>query len=51
MGVLSILGGFAEWIGLTSLQGALLIILGAWLILKPWLGKRQLFGKAEESRG
>ena len=51
LGILSLLGGFAELIGLTSLQGAfLLIILGAWLILKPWFDKRQLFGKAEESR-
>ena len=51
LGVLSLLGGLAELIGLTSLQGALLlIILGAWLILKPWLDKHQLFGKAEESR-
>jgi hypothetical protein len=51
LGVLSLFGGFAELIGLTSLQGALLlIILGAWLILKPWFDKRQLFGKAEEGR-
>jgi hypothetical protein len=51
LGILSLLGGLAELIGLTSLQGALLlIILGAWLILKPWFDKRQLFGKAEESR-
>jgi hypothetical protein len=51
LGILSLLGGFFEWIGVTSLQGALLLIIfGAWLILKPWLDKRQLFGKAEESR-
>lgn len=51
VGVLSLLGGFAELIGWTSLQGALLlIILGALVILKPWFDKRQLFGKAEESR-
>lgn len=51
LGILSLLGGFAELIGLTSLQGALLlIILGALLILKPWFDKHQLFGKAEQSR-
>ena len=51
LGILSLVGGFLELIGVTSLQGALLlIILGSWLILKPWFDKRQLFGKAEESR-
>ena len=51
LGILSLLGGSLELIGVTSLQGALLlIILGAWLIFKPWFDKRQLFGKAEESR-
>jgi hypothetical protein len=51
LGLLSLLGGLAELIGLTSLQGAqLLIIFGASLILKPWFDKRQLFGKAEQSR-
>jgi hypothetical protein len=51
LGILSLLGGLAELIGLTSLQGALLlIIIGASLLLKPWFDKRQLFGKAEESR-
>lgn len=51
IGTLSLLGGLAELSGVTSLQGALLlIILGAWLILKPWFDRRQLFGKAEESR-
>ncbi len=51
LGILSIAGGIAELAGFTSLEGALfLIILGAYLILKPWFDKRQLFGKAEESR-
>lgn len=50
LGILSLLGGIAELLGMTSLQGALLlIILGAYLIVKPWFDKRQLFGKAEES--
>jgi len=50
LGILSLLGGIAELLGVTSLQGALLlIILGADLILKPWFDQRQLFGKAEQS--
>jgi hypothetical protein len=50
LGILSLLGGIAELFGMTSLEGPfLLIILGAYLILKPWFEKRQLFGKAEES--
>jgi uncharacterized membrane protein len=49
LGILSLLGGIAELLGMTSLEGALLlIILGAYLLLKPWFDKRQLFGKAEE---
>lgn len=51
LGILSLLGGIAELLGYTSLEGAfLLIILGAFLIAKPWFDKRQLFGKAEVSR-
>lgn len=51
LGILSLLGGIAELLGMTSLDGALLlIILGAYLILKPWFDKHQLFGKAEESK-
>jgi hypothetical protein len=50
LGILSLIGGIAELIGFTSLEGALLlIILGAYLILKPWFEKQKLFGKAEES--
>lgn len=50
LGILSLLGGIAELIGFTSLEGALLlIILGAYLILKPWFDKRKVFGKAEEA--
>jgi hypothetical protein len=44
------LGGIAELLGITSLDAALLlIILGAYLILKPWFDKHKLFGKAEEA--
>jgi hypothetical protein len=51
LGILSVLGGIAEMLGWTSLNGALLLILlGAYLILKPWFEQKQLFGKAEHSR-
>jgi uncharacterized membrane protein len=50
LGILSLIGGIAELLGMTSLDGALLlIILGAYLILKPWFEERKIFGKAEES--
>ena len=50
LGILSLIGGIAELVGLTSLDGALLlIILGAYLILKPWFDKQKIFGKAEEA--
>jgi hypothetical protein len=50
LGILSLLGGIAEIIGLTSLNWSLLlIILGAYLILKPWFDQRRLFGKAEQN--
>lgn len=50
VGIISLIGGIAELLGITSLDGALLlIILGAYLILKPWFEKRKVFGKAEEA--
>jgi len=50
LGVLSLIGGVLQLLGMRTLEGGiLLIILGAYLILKPWFDKRQLFGKAEES--
>jgi len=50
LGILALLGGIAELIGITSLDAALLlIILGAYLILKPWFDKHKLFGKAEQA--
>ena len=50
LGILSIIGGVVQLFGVKNLEGAfLLIILGAYLILKPWFDKRKLFGKAEES--
>jgi hypothetical protein len=51
LGLLSIVGGALTLAGLEGADGAiLLIILGGYLILKPWFEKRQLFGKAEQSR-
>ena len=51
LGLLSLILGFTELIGITALEGGLfLVILGAYLIVKPWFDKRQLFGKAEESQ-
>ena len=49
LGILAVVGGVAEYLGWDSLNGALiLIILGAYLIIKPWFEKQRLFGKAEE---
>ena len=50
LGILSLAGGILELLGVTSLDAALLlIILGAYLILKPWFDKMRIFGKAEEA--
>ena len=50
LGILSVVGGVVQLFGVKNVEGAfLLIILGAYLVLKPWFDKRGLFGKAEES--
>ena len=50
LGILSVIGGILQLLGLKVVEGAfLLILLGAILLVKPWFDKRQLFGKAEES--
>lgn len=50
LGILSLIGGIVQLLGWKSLDGAFfLIILGAYLILKPWFEERKLFGKAEQS--
>lgn len=50
LGILSLVGGIGEMFLKMDLDGAiLLIVLGAYLILKPWFDQRQLFGKAEQS--
>lgn len=49
LGILSLIGGILQLLGWRTMEGAFfLIILGAYLILKPWFDKRQLFGKAEQ---
>jgi uncharacterized membrane protein len=50
LGIIAIISGVLELAGMDMLEGAIfLIILGAYLIIKPWFDKRQLFGKAEEA--
>jgi hypothetical protein len=50
LGIISLIGGILQLVGLEAIEGAfLLIILGAFLLLKPWFDKRQLFGRAEQS--
>jgi hypothetical protein len=50
LGILSLVAGALQLVGVMALEGAvLLIILGAYLLLKPWFEERKLFGKAEES--
>jgi hypothetical protein len=50
LGILSVSGGVLDLLGMEGVNGAiLLIVLGAYLILKPYFEKRQLFGKAEQS--
>jgi len=50
LGILSVIGGVVQLLGVKNLEGAfLLIILGAFLLLKPWFDQRKLFGKAEQS--
>ena len=50
LGIISLSGGVLQLVGLQSIEGAfLLIILGTFLLLRPWFDKRQIFGKAEEA--
>jgi len=49
LGILSVIGGTLDLVGMASVNGAvLLIVLGGYIILKPFFEKRQLFGKAEQ---
>ncbi|HUW09741.1 MAG TPA: hypothetical protein VM537_08425 [Anaerolineae bacterium] len=48
LGIVSLVGGVLQLLGMDSLEGAILIIiLGAYLLVKPWFDRRQVFGKAE----
>jgi hypothetical protein len=50
LGIISVGGGILDLIGVEGVNGAvLLIVLGGYIILKPYFEKRQLFGKAEQS--
>ncbi len=50
LGLIAVIGGFVQLYGVRGMEGAfLLIILGAYLIIKPWFDRQNLFGKAEES--
>jgi hypothetical protein len=50
LGILSVTGGVLDLVGWEGINGAvLLIVLGGYLILKPWFDKQRLFGKAEAS--
>jgi hypothetical protein len=50
LGLISLLSGATQLMGMHELDAPiLLIVIGAYLIVKPWFDKRQLFGKAEES--
>ena len=48
LGIISVIGGVVQLFGVKNLEGAfLLLILGAYLIIKPWFEKQHIFGKAE----
>lgn len=50
LGILALISGFAQLFGLVAYEWIfLLILLAAYLILRPWLNKMQIFGNAEES--
>jgi len=50
LGIISVIGGALDLVLMQDIDGAVfLIVLGSYLILKPWFDKRQLFGKAEHS--
>ena len=50
LGIIALAGGLAQLIFKLDLGGALLLILlGAYLILKPWFDRQGFFGKAEQN--
>ena len=49
LGILAVIGGILELTGMKQIEGAiLLVILGAYLLLKPYIERRSIFGSAEE---
>jgi hypothetical protein len=50
LGVVSVISGVLEVLGVNALGGPiLLIVLGLYLVERPWFEDRRLFGKAEEA--
>jgi hypothetical protein len=50
LGILALISGALQLFGMRTLEGAIfLIILGLYLLVRPWFDKQRLFGKAEES--
>jgi hypothetical protein len=50
LGIISVIGGVLDLVGMEGMNGAVfLIVLGGYLILKPYFEKRQLLGKAEQN--
>ena len=50
LGILAVVGGGLEFVGVKGIDGAVfLIVLGSYLVLKPYFEKQKLFGKAEEN--
>ena len=49
LGIISVVGGVLSLFGMDVDGAVLLIVLGGYLILKPYFDNRQLFGKAEQS--
>ncbi len=50
LGIMAVIGGVLELMGQKDIGGAIfLIVLGAYLLIKPSFDNRKLFGKAEDS--
>jgi hypothetical protein len=50
LGIVSLIGGVLQLVGLDEIEGAfLLIILGLALLGRPWFDRQKLFGQAEEA--
>jgi hypothetical protein len=50
IGLVALAAGILQVLGIMAMEGAvLLIILGVYLIFKPWFEDKKLFGKAEQN--